>query len=202
MPTIYGLKPAFQRILRPAVGFLARRGATPNQVTVAALAGSVAWGAWLCLAPGSRLALGLLPAWLLLRMALNAVDGLLAREHGMASRAGLLLNELGDVASDMALYAPLALVPGLAPALVVAAVLLSALAELAGVLGVQVGGRRRYDGPMGKSDRAFAFGLLGLLLGLGVPPGAWCDALLAAVLALLLMTLGNRTRKALREGRP
>jgi CDP-diacylglycerol--glycerol-3-phosphate 3-phosphatidyltransferase len=42
-------------------------------------------------------------------MALNAIDGMLAREHGQASRLGAVLNELGDVVADAGLYLPLAL---------------------------------------------------------------------------------------------
>ena len=112
-------------------------------------------------------------------MALNAVDGMLAREHGMKSRLGAMLNELGDVVSDTALYLPLALVPGIRPATVVAPVVLAGLAEMAGVVGVQIGASRRYDGPVGKSDRALAFGALCLALGLGAPAGRWLDVLLA-----------------------
>ena len=37
MPTIYDLKPAFQRLLAPLVHGLARAGVTANAVTVAAL---------------------------------------------------------------------------------------------------------------------------------------------------------------------
>ena len=42
----------------------------------------------------------LLPAVLFLRMALNAIDGMLAREHNQKSALGAILNELGDVFSD------------------------------------------------------------------------------------------------------
>ncbi len=105
-------------------------------------------------------------------MALNAVDGMLAREHGQKSRLGALLNELGDVVSDTALYLPLALVPGFSPPLVAVIVVLAALSEMTGVLAQTIGASRRYDGPMGKSDRAFVFGLVALLLALGVPPGS------------------------------
>ncbi len=52
---------------------------------------------------------------------------------------------------------------------------------------------------MGKSDRAFVFGGLGLLLGLGVSPGPWLDVVLGAVLVLLVLTVINRTRKAVAE---
>jgi len=39
----------------------------------------------------------LLPVWLGIRMGLNAVDGMLARELGQQSRLGAYLNEICDV---------------------------------------------------------------------------------------------------------
>jgi len=58
---------------------------------------------------------------------------------------------------------------------------------------------RRYDGPMGKSDRAFVFGLVALLLALGVAPGAWLVAVQAVLIALLIATVWNRGARALGE---
>ena len=49
---------------------------------------------------------------------------MLAREHNMTTKLGAILNELGDVISDVALYVPMALVPGLNPILVLSLVLL------------------------------------------------------------------------------
>ena len=202
MASIYQLKPAFQGLLRPLSRGLARAGVTANAVTVAAAVLSLAVGPAIAATGGSRPALLLLPAALFARMALNAIDGMLAREHGQKSRLGALLNELGDVVSDAALYLPLALVPGFDARLVVAIVLLAALGEMAGVLGPTIGASRRYDGPMGKSDRAFAFGLVALLLGLGVPPGAWLLAVQVALVLLLLATVWNRCARALAEATP
>jgi CDP-diacylglycerol--glycerol-3-phosphate 3-phosphatidyltransferase len=199
VPTVYAVKPRFQALLRPLVNRLARAGVTANQVTLAALLLSFAAGGLLAAFPGARSPLLALPAVLLVRMALNAVDGMLAREHGMQSRLGAVLNELGDVLSDAALYLPLALVPGVPAAWVVVTVVLAVVSEMAGVVAVQVGATRRYDGPMGKSDRALAFGALGLALGLGAPPGPWLDLALAAVAALLVVTVWNRARRALAE---
>jgi CDP-diacylglycerol--glycerol-3-phosphate 3-phosphatidyltransferase len=200
--TIYQLKPAFQNLLRPLCRMLAGRGITANQVTVAALLLSLAAGLSIWLSGGARWALALLPPALLVRMALNAVDGMLAREHGLQSDLGAILNELGDVLSDTALYLPLAVVPGLAPPLVVLIVLLAAVGEMTGVVAVLVGARRRYDGPMGKSDRALAFGLLALLLAAGVPGGIWLQVVLSLILVLLAGTIFNRARRALAEVRP
>jgi CDP-diacylglycerol--glycerol-3-phosphate 3-phosphatidyltransferase len=103
LATIYDLKPRFQALLRPLVDALTRVGVSANGVTVAALGLSLAHGAWLALLPQSRWPLLLLPVTLFVRMALNALDGMMAWEHGMASPAGAVLNELGDVVSDAAL---------------------------------------------------------------------------------------------------
>ena len=140
-----------------------------------------------------------IPVWLLVRMALNAIDGMLAREHGQKSALGGILNELGDVVSDAALYLPLALVPGIIPWLVVILALLAGLTEMTGLAAVQIGASRRYDGPMGKSDRAVALGALCLALGLGAPAGSWTNVVLALLDAALVLTVINRSRQALRE---
>src|SRR5215471_14034364 len=166
MLSIYGLKPKFQALLRPFVNWLAGVGVAANQVTILALVLSVGTGAAIAWTHGGRTLL-LLPAVLFVRMALNAIDGMLAREHNQKSALGAVLNELGDVLSDSALYLPLAVVPGFDSRLVVLITLLAAISEMTGVIGVRIGASRGYDGPMGKSDRAFAFGALGLLLGSG-----------------------------------
>jgi len=197
--TIYDLKPAFQNLLRPICRSFAHLGITANQVTAIAMLLSIAVGLNLAASPASKWAALLLPIWLFLRMALNAIDGMLAREHNMQSPLGGILNELSDVASDAALYLPFALVAGISPLIVVAVVVMSIIAEMAGVVAVQIGASRRYDGPMGKSDRAFVFGLLGLLLGLGVDVRWWGDVGLVAVAILTLVTVVNRSAKALEE---
>jgi phosphatidylglycerophosphate synthase len=98
------------------------------------------------------------------------------------------------------LYLPLAWVPGMPAPLVVAIVVLAIISEMTGVVAVQIGASRRYDGPMGKSDRAFVFGVLGLVLGVGLPAGRWLDVVLTAVMLLLVITIANRARRALAEG--
>jgi CDP-diacylglycerol--glycerol-3-phosphate 3-phosphatidyltransferase len=192
LATIYDLKPRFQALLRPLVDALTRVGVSANGVTVAALGLSLAHGAWLALLPQSRWPLLLLPVTLFVRMALNALDGMMAWEHGMASPAGAVLNELGDVVSDAALYLPFALVAD--AALVVLVVILAIIGEMAGALGPLLGTPRRYDGPFGKSDRAFAFGLLAFLIGIGLTPGSWTTLYLAVLLLLSAITIVNRAR--------
>jgi CDP-diacylglycerol--glycerol-3-phosphate 3-phosphatidyltransferase len=201
MPTIYDLKPAFKRLLHPICNHLARNGISPNQVTVGAAILSIAQGLWLTLAPGTRLALLVLPLVLFLRMALNAIDGMLAAEQDLKTPLGVVLNELGDVIADTALYLPFALIPGVNPALVVLVVVSGIIAEMTGVTTTQIGASRRYDGPLGKSDRAFLFGFIALVLGLGIAPGHWVNIMLAGGLLFSLYTIYNRARHGLRESK-
>ena len=197
--TLYAIKPAFQNLLRPACRALAKAGVTANQVTITAMVLSLATGGTLVILYETPWVLLLVPATLLVRMALNAIDGMLAREHDMQSPLGGLLNELGDVVSDIALYAPFGLIAGVSPVAVNVAVVLAVLSEMTGVVAVQIGASRRYDGPMGKSDRALAFGLLAVLLGFGLDAGAWANIFVAIVALLIAITIFNRARAALDE---
>jgi len=200
MASIYDIKPAFQNLLRPGVRWLAVRGVTANQVTLAAMLLSLLVGAAL-LYPGWQPGIyWAIPLVMLVRMALNAIDGMLAREHGMQSTLGGILNELCDVLADTALYLPFALLPDANLWLVVGIVIAAVISEMAGVVAVQIGASRRYDGPMGKSDRAFVFGALALAVGLGWQ-GAWINILFVVVLLLIAVTIVNRCRQALAEVR-
>jgi CDP-alcohol phosphatidyltransferase len=161
--SIYDLKPKFQNLLRPLVIKLEQRGVTANQVTLTACAISVILGLILTALSGYHWLFILIPIWLFVRMALNAIDGMLAREFNQKSRLGGYLNEITDVVSDAALYLPFAFVHPFDTLQIGLIIWLSALTEFCGVLGQVQGKTRRYDGPLGKSDRAFLFGVLGLV---------------------------------------
>jgi CDP-diacylglycerol--glycerol-3-phosphate 3-phosphatidyltransferase len=197
--SVYALKPRFQDLLRPLVAPLPRIGVTANLVTIVAALGSIAAGAVTAWRAGSRGVFLVIPAWMLARMALNAIDGMLARDFHQKSVLGGYLNEIGDVVSDAALYAPFALVapfgsPGLGLVIV-----LSILTEFAGALGPTMGASRRYDGPMGKSDRAVVFGALGLWVGCSAPMPAWLGWAVPLLAALLVITGVNRIRSGIDE---
>ena len=199
MPSIYQLKPRFQNLLRPLVVRLHARGITANQVTLAAGLVSLLVAALVAGFSHYLWLFALIPLWMALRMALNAIDGMLAREFGQQSRLGAYLNELCDVIADSALFLVFALLPGVSAALVVLVTLLALISEYAGVLGPLVGASRRYDGPMGKSDRAFCFGVLAAGVASGLLPLPWIDPALLLIAALLLLTLYNRVRHGLAE---
>ncbi len=199
MISIYSLKPRFQNLLRPLVKRMAARGITANQVTLAAALVSVLIALLIAWQAAQVWLFALIPVWMLLRMALNAVDGMLAREFGQQSALGAYLNELSDVVADSALYLPFALLSGVSTLLVFVVVLMAALVEYAGVLGLMVGASRRYDGPMGKSDRAAIFGVMGAGVATGLMNSTWLNLILGVTLLLLVYTLYNRVKRGLAE---
>ena len=174
-------------------------GTTANQITV--LAGVVSLLVGLLIAGFAQhlWLFALIPLWMIVRMALNAIDGMLAREFGQQSRLGAYLNELCDVIADSALILPFALIPDVSLAPVLLVTLLAVFSEYAGVLGPMVGASRRYDGPMGKSDRAFVLGVLATGVALGWLGAGWVEVVMWLVAALLAYTLVNRVRQGLKN---
>lgn len=194
--TIYDLKPQFQNLLRPLVNLFAEMGITPNQVTVGTCLLSIAVGLYV-LTAGSTTAFLILPVFFFLRMAMNAIDGMLAKEHNMQSKLGAVLNEMTDVVSDGFLYYSFSALGFINQPLLHFVIFFAAISELTGLAAVLNGKPRSYAGPSGKSDRAFIFGIMGLLAGLGVNHPRGFNILLCCVAVLLLMTILNRMKKAI-----
>jgi phosphatidylglycerophosphate synthase len=199
VPSVYDLKPRFQALLRPLIKKLAAWGWTANFVTSLALVLSLAVGGLTFFAQRNPVVLLLLPVWLFLRMALNAIDGMMARELNMKSNLGAVLNEAGDVVSDLALYLPLAFVHPPSLWAVVAFSIGAVLTEFCGVLGQAIGTKRHYEGPMGKSDRAFFVGALGLVTALWPNIFTIWPWLFAGAAVLSVVTCLNRLSRALEE---
>lgn len=197
--SIYDLKPKFQNLLRPLTTTLAEKGVTANQVTLLACLISVVLGLVLTALSEYSALFVLIPIWLFIRMAMNAIDGMLAREFNQKSRLGGYLNEITDVVSDAALYLPFAFILPFTPWQIGLFIWLAALTEFCGVLGQVQGETRRYDGPLGKSDRAFLFGVLGLCYALVTLPDwlYWCAWVANG---LLILTCVKRVRSGLAKG--
>lgn len=194
--TLYDIKPKFQNLLRPMVVKLHAGGVTANQVTLLAMLTSVFLGGLLMYFPTTILYISL-PFYLFFRMALNAIDGMLAREFKQQSTLGAILNEVGDIISDAALYLAFAFLTGIAPWLVILVVLLSWLTEFCGVIAQTLTGIRNYRGPLGKSDRAFVLGALGLFIALWPQYVSVANIVFGIAALLLAWTCINRCRSAL-----
>ncbi|MEB3005263.1 CDP-alcohol phosphatidyltransferase family protein [Capnocytophaga sp. G2] len=195
MISVYKLKPKFQQLLHPLLVWLYKRKVTANQITIVAIMFSLGIGILFWEASVIPLFYLVLPIGLLIRMVLNALDGMMAREFGQTTRLGEILNEVGDVLSDVFIFFPLLKYHPESLYLVVTFIILSVLNEYAGIMGKVLGGQRRYEGPMGKSDRALLMGIYGLLAYLGVEIHAYSQVIFAIVIALLLVSTFIRLKK-------
>lgn len=189
--TLYQVKPWFQSVLRPGVATLAGLGARPNHLTAAAVAVSICAGLLVGVGGKQHAWLWLVPLMYLARMALNAADGLLAREHGMETRGGAVFNEIADVVSDAAAYLPFALVFPAQAAVIVVVVVLALIGEVA-ALAASESGERRNDGPLGKSDRALVIGAIALVASFGLDEAAWAFWTLIPLGALTIVNRVGR----------
>ena len=195
MISVYQLKPKFQALLQPLLQRLRKWGVSPNLLTLLGILLSLAMGIY-ALYGDRTIALILMPIVLLLRMALNALDGMMARQYNLQSKMGALLNEMGDVISDIVLYYPLYVLFAMDQVWVMCFLLLSVLNEFAGLLGQALGGARRYDGPMGKSDRALVVGVLSLLFLFKAPIYWYLTWIWMVVFCLLIWSTLKRLRNA------
>jgi archaetidylinositol phosphate synthase len=197
--TLDSLRPVTDRILEPAARVIARKGVTSDAVSVVAFALALAAAGAFALAGGGAgwlTALGLDAAvgglrgdrWLYLLGSLlvfangwlDLLDGALARELGVESATGDLVDHVLDR------YADLAIVGGLAAGIDAFALGFLAVTGvlLTSYLGTQaqaLGAGRTYGGLVGRADR-LAF----VSLGTGL---AWVSPATVAGLSLVAWTL-------------
>jgi len=197
MISIYKIKPAFQKLLTPILTSLHKLGVTANQITWSSIFLSLLIGISFWYANNDRGLFLALPVGLLIRMALNALDGMMARVYNQQSKKGEVLNELGDILSDLFIFFPLLKFENRMVYLIVVFICLSIVNEVAGLLGKVISGQRRYDGPMGKSDRAFVLGIYGILSYFAVDFHQYSFWIFSAIILLLVVSTTIRIKKAL-----
>ncbi len=199
MISIYNLKPKFQQLLRPVLNLLHRIGFTANHITISSIILSLVIGICFWFADLYTIFFLLLPAGLLIRMALNALDGMMARTFDQQSKLGEILNEIGDIISDLFIYFPLLKFFISDLYLVVGFLCLSVVNEFSGLLAKSVSGVRRYDGPMGKSDRAFFISILGILLFFEIPIHDYSNIIFIVLNVLMILSTYKRLSGALKH---
>lgn len=150
---IYRIKPRFQQALGGAQRALVRRRVHPDYLTIGALLLSICGGVALWGSHWSRWLVLLVPLVAMGRTALNALDGLVARDLGLARPWGEVLNELCDRLADVALFTGVALAVGSDARLGAITIVVMLLSSYLAILSKAAGGRRQYGGVMGKADR-------------------------------------------------
>ena len=150
---LYATKAAANARLTPVVDRLAAAGVTPDQVTLAAIPVALLGGACLLASPTVPALLLVVPLLAIVRIALNLIDGNMARRTGRIHPRGELYNELGDRLADTAFLAPVAFLPGASPEIVLLGVLAGVLASYVGITTRAAGGERIYRGILSKPGR-------------------------------------------------
>ncbi len=199
MISIYKIKPKFQQVLTPILVRLHKLGISANQITIASVILSLGIGVAFWYASEYNILFLVVPIGLLIRMALNALDGMMAKTYNQQTKKGEILNELGDVFSDVFIFFPLLKYEVENLFLVVAFVCLGIINEFAGILGKAINGERRYDGPMGKSDRAFVISVLAILYYFSVELGVVSFWIFIALNALILLSTFTRIKRTLAQ---
>ena len=192
MISVYQIKPYFQALLKPLMVGLNKIGMTPNSLTILGILLSISLGFNCYQNYTDQNSFLILPIGLFIRMMLNALDGMMARTYQLESKLGAVLNELGDIISDVAIFYPLYLFFNVQLEVVLLFIFLSILNEMAGILSLALIQERRYDGPMGKSDRALLIGLLSLLLYFSVPLKNYMPYIFLVACVLLIISTVKR----------
>ena len=199
MISIYKLKPKFQKLLQPLLLLLKKIGVSPNHITVFTIFFSLLIGYILFLAIDNSFWFIIVALGLLIRMMLNALDGMMANQFNLQSKLGEILNEIGDVISDIAIYFPFLYFEAIKSEYVILFIFLSIINEFCGVLAKLISGSRRYDGPMGKSDRAFLVGIICIVLFFTDSILVYLDYVFIIAIFLILISSYFRITKALKN---
>jgi len=154
---LYDVKPRFRALLQGLVPLL--KSIHPDWITLMALGCSLVAAALFQITPAHRWAFLAIPLLLFVRIALNALDGMVAQATGKARPFGEVLNEATDRLSDTTILLGIAVSPLSSLAWGTAAIVAVLFSSYLGILGKAVGAGRQYGGVLGKADRMLYLGL-------------------------------------------
>ena len=194
--SIYKLKTKFQNLLMPICEKFVKLKITPNQITITTVLLNIIFAGIIYKFSNYNFLYLIVPIFLFLRMALNALDGMIANKFNQKTKIGIFYNEVGDVISDTVFFYIFLRVIGVNEVYNLLFIFLSALSEYIGVVAVMVDNKRHYEGPMGKSDRAFLISLLAIIY--FFIRNQYFDYILILAIILLIFTIYNRVRSSLR----
>ena len=161
---LYSFKSWYAVQLAPVRRGLVAANVPPAAITIAGIIAGAGAGAALALLRPGPAAGAVVAALLAARLACANLDGGVARDGDRSTSFGLVLNEVGDRAAELAVLAGcLAFAP---TALVLAAALAATLPSWVALAGAAAGLGRLQGGPVGKTERCL---LLALLAAIGFP---------------------------------
>lgn len=202
MDGIYAIKPKFQQALKPIEALLIACRIHPDAITISALILSFFGAAAFAFSSqaGMLWLLWSSPFVALGRTMLNALDGMVAKDTGVARAWGEVLNELCDRMADIALFVGLACSRLCNGQLLIASLISILLSSYLGILSKAAGGPRQYGGIMGKADRMILLALLGPLTYILVTTGICSAQIVVDSFALILLvgsliTIVQRAKK-------
>jgi CDP-diacylglycerol--glycerol-3-phosphate 3-phosphatidyltransferase len=179
---IYSVKPAFQKMLKPLESFFIRNKVHPTTINFMALFIAILGGLALYFSDKQVLLLIYIPFMAFFRMALNALDGMVARSLKVKNQAfGEVLNEFIDRISDAFTFFAWAMTSYVDLILGSITVILILLNSYLSIVSKAAGGKRQYGGLMGKADRMFVLsaGCVLLLVIQDFRFGNWTMAVIA-----------------------
>ena len=187
--SIYKLKTKFQNLLMPICEKLVKLKITPNQITVTTVLLNIIFAGIIYKFSNYNFLYLIVPVFLFLRMALNALDGMIANKFNQKTKIGVFYNEAGDVISDTVFFYVFLRVIGISE-------MYNLLFVFLGVVAMMVDIKRHYEGPMGKSDRAFLISLLAIIY--FFVGNQYFDYIMILSIFLLIFTIYNRVKSSLR----
>ena len=189
---IYSIKPKFQVALGPIKRLFVKWKIHPTTINILALLFSVSGGLAIYYAGVYPLLLIYIPVMAFVRTALNALDGLVAREMKVKNQAfGEVLNESIDRLSDIVIFLGIIFASyvdmGLASVVLIGVLFVSYL----GIIGKAAGGTRRYEGFAGKADRMFYVSAASLII-FFTGNYEWMNYMLYLLAVLVVITIFQR----------
>ena len=201
MISIYKIKPKFQKLLMPILKLLRGLRISPNAITIFSIILSFALSYFFWNNSDNSLYLLIVAFGLFLRMMLNALDGMMARIYNLQSKLGEILNEVGDMVSDVAIYFPLILFESLRIEIAIIFILLTIINEFCGLMAKVISRERRYDGPMGKSDRAFLIGIICIVYYFTNGLNPYINYIIGGSSILMILSSYIRLTKSIKNGK-
>ena len=153
----------------------------------------MAAAACIVLSPHRPWVLALVPILANTRTACNALDGLVSRRLGVASRFGEVLNELIDRISDASIFIAVYALAATDDRLALGTLVVILINSYLSILSKAAGGSRQYGGLMGKADRMIYLSIASLLVLITSAASLW-NWFLAFTLIGTLITFTQRLR--------